>query len=599
MAAKKRLFWQLYPSYVLITLISLVAVTWYASRSTRQLYLEQTALVLEAMARIVQDQILKYTDPFNPEEIDRISKRIGHTTSTRITVILPSGKVVGDSDHDPATMDSHVDRSEFIQALNGERGTSIRHSRTVEKDLMYVAVPVMRGERVAAVIRTSIPISAVDETVSAVGTRTLLGGLVMAAFAALLGLLVSRRITRPIQQIRLWAESIARGQFQYKPSIKASEEVEALSLSLGQMADELRDRIETVLRQRNEMEAVLSSMVEGVIALDMEECIINMNKAASRMLGADLPNVQGRSIQEVVRSRLLHRFVADTLSSREPTERDITMSGDGGVIVNCRGSVLRDAAGKQIGALIVLNEVTRLRRLETIRQEFVANVSHELKTPITAIKGFVETLRDGAVKNPGDADRFLTIIHKHVGRLEAIVEDLLSLSRIELGAEKGEIKRVDSRIMDIVRTAVQVCHIQAAAKRIRVETSCPEELRGAVDPPLLEQALVNLLDNAIKYSDEGKEVQVMASQGDREVIISVRDQGYGIEKRHLSRLFERFYRIDRARSRHLGGTGLGLAIAKHIVQAHAGRLTVESTPGVGSVFTIRLPLHQTDKIPTG
>jgi len=358
------------------------------------------------------------------------------------------------------------------------------------------------------------------------------------------------------------------------------------------MAVELRDRIETVIRQRNEIEAMLSSMVEGVIALDMEERLISINQAAGRMLGIQLRDMQGRSIQEVVRSTKLYQFVNDTLSSSEPGERDIPMASDGELIVNCHGTLLRDAAGKQIGALIVFNDVTRLRRLENIRREFVANVSHELKTPITAIKGFVETLRDGAVKNPRDADRFLAIIDKHVARLEAIVEDLLSLSRIEQGAEMGEIQKIDTRISEILRTAVQVCHIRADAKQIRIEISCPEEIRAKVDPPLIEQAVVNLLDNAIKYSEEGKGVQVDASQGDHEIIVSVRDQGCGIEKKHLGRLFERFYRVDKARSRQVGGTGLGLAITKHIVQAHAGRLTVESTPGKGSVFSIHLPINQ-------
>ena len=597
MAAKKRLFWQIYPSYLLITLLSLMVVTWYASRLIRQSYLEQTTSNLEIRARLCQDHILRYIDPFDAGQIDQVLKRIGRNASTRITVLLPSGKVIGDSDEDPATMDNHADRSEFIAALSGNRGTSIRHSRTLGKDLMYVAVPVKRGDQMDVVIRTSIPISSIDQALRTIQTSIIFGGLAIAAFAAILGLFVSRRITRPIQEMRTWAESVARGHFQYRPSAASSEEMEALSLSLGKMAEELRERIDTVIRQRNEIEAILSSMAEGVMALDMEERLLSMNEAAARMLGTHALDMKGRSIQELVRSTMLHQFVNDTLSSRKPTEKDIPLSTDGKLIVNCHGSLLRDADGRQIGALVVFNDVTRLRTLENMRREFVANVSHELKTPITAIKGFVETLRDGAVRNPTDADRFLAIIDKHVGRLEAIVEDLLSLSRIEQGAEKGEIERIDSRIIEILRTAVQVCHIRASAKQIQIEISCPEDLRARVDPPLLEQAVVNLLDNAIKYSDEGKSVQVVASQKEYEMMISVRDQGCGIEKKHLGRLFERFYRVDKARSRLLGGTGLGLAIAKHIVQAHGGCLTVESTPGKGSVFSIHIPINPADNLP--
>ncbi|MCF8146773.1 MAG: cell wall metabolism sensor histidine kinase WalK [Deltaproteobacteria bacterium] len=588
MAVKRRLFWQIYPSYLLITGISLVAVAWYASRSTRHFYLDQTALDLEARARLCQEQILSYIDPLDAGKLDQAVKRMGRAADTRITVMLPSGRVVGDSDEAPAAMDNHADRSEFIDALNGNRGTSIRHSRTLEKDLMYVAVPARQEGHVNAVIRTSIPIDSVDETIGAIQTKIIFGGLVIAVLAAVLGLFVARRIVRPIQQIRMWAESIARGQFEHKPSFTASQEIEALSVSLSRMAEELRERIDTVIRQRNEIEAVLSSMAEGVMALDMEERLISMNQAAGRMLDVHPHDMEGRSIQELVRSTLLHQFVKDTLSIGTPARMDIPLAS---AIVNCHGTPLRDAGGRQIGALVVFNDVTRLRRLENVRREFVANVSHELKTPITTIKGFVETLRGGAVRNPKDADRFLTIIDKHVARLEAIVEDLLRLSRIEQGAEQGEIERIDSRISEILRTAVQVCHSRADGKQIQIEISCPEETRAWVDPPLLEQAMVNLIDNAIKYSEEKKTVRIRVTEEEGGTVISVHDQGYGIEKKHLSRLFERFYRVDKARSRQLGGTGLGLAIAKHIVQAHAGRLTVESIPGRGSVFSIHLPTN--------
>jgi two-component system phosphate regulon sensor histidine kinase PhoR len=590
MPKKKRLLWQLYPSYLLITIISLVAVTWYASESLKHFFLEQTASDLKVRARLFEKQVLEHLDPLDEKVVDLLCKKIGKSAATRITIILPSGKVVGDSEKDPSRMDNHVDRPEFIDALNGPSGTSIRYSRTLEKDMMYVGIPIKKKNHILAVVRTSIPVNDIDLVLNSMKIKIAFGCLVVAVFAAMLSLFVSRRITRPIEQIKIWAESITRGEFHLRPQVAESEEIGALAESLNRMAVELREHIDTVMRQRNEIEAVLSSMVEGVIAVDMEERVISMNHAAAKMFGCDPAEVQGRSIQEVVRNTVLHQFVKNALSSQEAVEKEIVLSSDGDRFLNGHGTLLRDAEGKQIGALIVLNDVTRLLRLEKIRREFVANVSHEIKTPITAIKGFVENLRDGSVENHEDAERFLEIISKHVDRLEAIIEDLLSLSRIEQEAERKEVVLDESRLKDVLETAIQVCEANAMAKKIEVELSCAEDIVAKFDPLLLEQAVVNLLDNAIKYSGEGKTVWVEAVQAEKEIIVSVRDQGCGIEKNHLPRLFERFYRTDKARSRQLGGTGLGLAIVKHIAQAHGGHVAVESTPGKGSTFSIHLPL---------
>lgn len=583
------MFWQLYPSYLLITLISLLAVTWYASKSLRHFFLEQTASDLETRALLLENQILEYLHPLDKEGVDLLCKKLGKQASTRITIMLPSGKVVGDSEEDPARMDNHADRPEFIQALTGPSGTSTRYSRTLKKNMMYVGVAVKKNNQTLAVVRTSIPVNAMDVALKGIRIKIALGGLIIAVLAAILSLLVSRRVTRPIEQIKTWAESIGRGEFRFRPPVAESEEIAALSDTMNHMAVELRDRIDTVIRQRNETEAMLSSMVEGVLAVDMEERVISLNHAAAEILGCNQTEAQGRSIHEVVRSTVLHHFVTDTLSSQEPVEKEIVLSYDGDRVLNGHGTLLRDAEGGQVGALIVLNDVTHIRKLEKIRRDFVANVSHEIKTPITAIKGFVETLRDGALENPEDAQRFLTIISKHVDRLEAIIEDLLRLSRIEREAEREEVVLVEGKVKDLLQTAIQVCEVKAVAKKVRIELSCEKDIVAKIDAVLLEQALANLLDNAIKYSNEGSVIQVEATQKESEIIISVSDHGCGIEKEHLPRLFERFYRADKARSRQLGGTGLGLAIVKHIAQAHGGHVSVESTHGKGSTFAIHLP----------
>jgi two-component system phosphate regulon sensor histidine kinase PhoR len=589
MAKKRRLLWQLFPSYVAITVVSLVAVTWYASSSLRHVYLEQAAADLKARAYFFERQIFEHLDPLDEKAVDFLCKKVGKSASTRITLILPSGRVIGDTEEDPSRMDNHVDRPEIIEALTRDSGTSTRYSRTLDRHMMYVGIPLKKNGHIAAVVRTSIPINAIYDTIKNIQVKIAIGGLFIAVFAAILSLLVSRKLTLPIEQIRRWAESIARGEFQVRPPISGSEEIRALAEAMNQMALELRDRIDTVLRQRNEMEVVLASMVEGVIAADTDERLISINSAAAEMFGCDPSKAQGRSIQEVVRNTHFHRFFKDALSSQGPIEKDIVLSSDGDRFLNAHGTALRDSAGKQIGALIVLHDVTRIHRLENIRREFVANVSHEIKTPITAIKGFVETLRDGSVKNTEDTERFLGIIEKHVGRLGAIIEDLLSLSRIEEEDEREKIALSEGKVSEVLENAIRACDHKAMAKKIGIELSCSEDIVTKLNAPLFEQAIVNLLDNAIKYSDVEGRVEVKVTQVDNEIIVSVRDQGQGIDKKHLPRLFERFYRVDRARSRQLGGTGLGLAIVKHIVQAHGGHVLVESAPGKGSTFSIYLP----------
>jgi len=590
MAKKRRLLWQLYPTYLLIIVISLVAAIWFASRTLKQFYLDQNASDLEARAHLFEAQISEYLTPMDEKGVDRLCKKIGRRATTRLTVILPSGKVIGDSTEDPAIMDNHVDRPEIIQALRNQVGISIRYSRTLQKDMMYVGIPLKKNSHIIGVVRTSVPLTPIDETLKDIEIKIAVGGLLIAILAAILNLLVSYRISRPIEEIKKGAENFARGDFEHRLPVSNSEELGSLSETMNQMAVELQKRINSMREQRNELEAVLSSMVEGVIAIDNEERIISVNQAAAQMLEANPSDVQNLTIQEVVRNTDLQNFVRNALSSDETVEKDIILYGDSERILNGHSTVLYDAVGKSIGALIVLNDVTPLRRLENIRRDFVANVSHEIKTPITAIKGFVETLRDGAIENHEDAERFLKIIENHVDRLNAIIEDLLSLSRIEQEMEKEEIILSESRIRDVLLAATQVCEVKAASKDIQIVVSFQENLKAKINPPLLEQAVVNLLDNAIKYSDNESTINVEAKQTNGETVISVHDHGCGIGKEHLPRIFERFYRVDKARSRKLGGTGLGLAIVKHIAQAHQGHVDVESIPNKGSSFSLHLPI---------
>ena len=408
----------------------------------------------------------------------------------------------------------------------------------------------------------------------------------------MLCLIVSRQVSRPFEEIRDVAERFARGDLAYKLAAGNSEEMTGLAGALNQMASQLQERLHTIVRQTSEQQAVLSSMVEGVLATDAQKRVITLNKAAAALVGNTLANPIGRNLHEVVRNPELRRFADRVLASDQFIEDDVVLHGDPDRVLQIRGTALRDQQTQNgIGAVIVMSDVTHFRRLETIRRDFVANVSHELKTPITSIKGFVETLLDGALGDPVDAERFLRIVSTQADRLNAIIEDLLSLSKIEQSEHAADLVVEQVHIRDMLEAVLHDCATKAAERQIEVLVDCDESLSARINAPLLEQAVTNLLDNALKYSDPGSQVLVMAVEKDSEVTIAVSDRGCGIDDEHLPRLFERFYRVDKARSRKLGGTGLGLAIVKHIVQAHQGRITVDSTPGVGSVFRIHLPLR--------
>ena len=589
MKKKKRLIRHLLPSYLLITLISLIAVTWYASNSTRHFFLDQTAADLLTRARLLENQIPQFLGPLETSVVDAMCKEIGVSSATRITVILPSGVVIGDSNEDPAIMDNHALRPEIIEARKGNIGQSIRFSTTLQKRMMYVAIPLKDKEEIIALIRAALPVTAIDQALKSIQIKIILGGLFIALLAAGISLYVSRRISRPIEKLKKGADVFAKGDLSYRMPGTDLVEIDSLIETLNQMAGQLEDRLNTIVRQKNELAAVLSSMAEGVIAVDMDEQIISINKAAARIFENLSENLLNRSIPEVIRNPDLQKFINKALTSKKNLEEDITLYQGGERILYVHNTPLEDLDSQRRGILVVLNDVTHLRKLENMRKDFAANVSHEIKTPLTAIKGFVETLRTGDRAEPKETERFLAIIEKHVDRLTAIIEDLMKLSKIEQQDEKSDIHLEEGSVKSVISSAIQTCREKAKAKKITIDLVCPEDISFQCDSRLMTQAMVNLLDNAINYSNEKSDIKISASLKNDEIMIRVQDHGIGIPKENLSRLFERFYRVDKARSRELGGTGLGLAIVKHIAQAHGGRVSVDSILGKGSTFSLHLP----------
>lgn len=588
--ARKRLLSQLYPFHIVILALSLFAATMYASHVARELYVRSAEEGLLAQARLAAREFEKNASMRDESAIDSLCKDMGRAAGARITVVFASGRVIADTDQDPRGMENHADRPEIRQALMGTVGTAIRFSDTEKRDMMYMAVPWKINGDAAGAIRVSVPLTVVEESLRGMYVRVLIGGLSVTLLAALVSLAIARRIGRPLNDLRDGVKRFAREGLSYRLPVSQFEEIGSLAEVMNEMAERLDTRIRTEVRQLNEQEAVFSSMVEGIVVVDAAERVTKINRSAARLLEVEPDEALGKSIQEAVRSPYLQEFVMKALAATEPVEGDVVLRSEGGDrFLQAHGTLLRDAEGNRIGAVIVLNDVTRLQRLEGIRRDFVANVSHELKTPITSIKGFIETLRDGAIRKPGDAEKFLEIVAKQADRMNSIIEDLLLLSRVERDAREEKVALESTPIKGVILEAVQVCEPKAQARDIRISVNCPEGVVVRINAALLEQAIINLVDNAIKYSEPGCPVSVDAEELSNEVVIRVADKGCGIEAEHLSRIFERFYRVDKARSRKLGGTGLGLSIVKHIVQAHGGTITFESTPGAGSTFAIHLP----------
>jgi two-component system phosphate regulon sensor histidine kinase PhoR len=588
---RKKLIWQLFPPFLFITFISLLATTVYVTKFWRQLYLEQLTTNLIKLTQLVEPQLNPLLVKHDYSQIDSLVKYLGEQTQIRYSIILPDGRVVGDSNYNPTKMENHGDRPEFLNALRGESGISNRRSHTLDEPMMYVALPTREDGKVIGVIRTALPVTNIESTLWDLYLKIITGSLAIALLAAAIIFFITRRLSLPLAEINRGAERFARGDLSSKVPVPESEELAKLAEALNHMAAQLDDRFRTITQQRQEQEAILSSMVEGVVAVDNNDRLITLNKAGGRLLMVNPEVVKGHSIQEIIRNKDLQRFLLQTRNAAAPAEGEIVLNGLSERIIQLHGTKLLDARGKAIGVLLVMNDVTAMRRLERVRRDFVANVSHELRTPITSIKGFIETLQSGAIHEPENAPTFLQIIARQADRLNQIIEDLLTLSRIEQEEEEGQVNLSLEPLKPVLQAAIQISEVRAAEKEIHIDLNCLDGFQAYINPPLLEEAVVNLIDNAIKYSPPNTQVKVEAEQAGEQVLIRVQDQGRGIAMEHLPRLFERFYRVDPSRSRKVGGTGLGLAIVKHIAQAHNGWVTVDSNLGQGSVFTLHIPVQ--------
>lgn len=531
----------------------------------------------------------------NSNDIDKYISKVKETTSARITIVDVLGNVITDTEMDPSIMDNHSARPEIAAALKGGVGRSIRYSDTLKVDLLYVAQPIIKGENVIGAVRLSKPLYEITALINRLYFNVFLAVLVGILVSSLLGYKMAVDITKPIRDITYTASRIAKGQFDKRIIVSGKDEIAVLADSINDMASRLNETIMSLQDKNIKLEAIMSSVGNGIVAIDSSERVLFINYAAERLLNIKEKDIVGKHLLQVVRNNSIDNYLKEILQENEFFDTEITIDDPDERVFKFYTNPIKQTDKSDIeGIIITIQDITELRKLERMRTEFVANVSHELKTPLTSIKGFAETLKMGDIDNREDMVRFLNIIEDEADRLYRLINDILSLSELE----QGKTRRANESIK-VEKTIVEVLSMlksQGDKKKIELSKEIHEEIGNlSGDPDKFKQMLINLVDNAIKYTPENGKVKVeaynlMDETNGNKVVIKVTDNGIGISKQHIPRLFERFYRVDKARSRKVGGTGLGLAIVKHIVILFHGEIEVESEIGKGTEFKIIIPV---------
>jgi len=527
--------------------------------------------------------------------IEEYITKIKKITNTRITIIDAKGNVIIDTEKDHQTMDNHSVRPELMAALKGQLGKSIRYSNTLEVDLMYIAQPIYKDGSIVGAVRLSKPLYEINALLRKLYVNVFIAVAAGILVAILLVYKMAVNITKPIEDITYTASKIAKGQFDKRINITGRDEIGILAASINDMASRLNDTIISLKDKNIKLEAIMSSVVNGIIAIDGMERVLFINNAAERLLDITERDVVGKHLLQVVRSNSIDNYLKTILRDKKYFDAEITIDQPAEKVLKLYANPIRHNENSDIdGIIITLQDITELRKLERVRTEFVANVSHELKTPLTSIKGFAETLKMGDIEDEQDKIRFLNIIEDEADRLYRLINDILSLSELE--QKRVRTAKEEIKVEKTVKEVLSMLKSQSDKKGIELELDIQEGISNLMgDPDMFKQMLINLVDNAIKYTPGNGKVVVgaynLVEDGERgKVLIKVKDNGIGIPKQHIPRLFERFYRVDKARSRKVGGTGLGLAIVKHIVILFNGEIEVESEVGKGTEFRITIPV---------
>ena len=573
---------------VLITgLLSMEIVNVYYSKNVEDRLTTNAKLIQAALEQ----------DAGKPgQQYEELCRRYGEITGGRVTIIGLDGNVLGDSDADAQDMENHSDRPEVKQALEEGFGKDERKSETLDKEMLYVALPFKDGRYDAGIIRLALPLDDISVIQQRIWYYIFLAIFIGISAALALSYRYLSTLIRPIGEMTEMASTIAGGKFNKRVQVKSGDEIGTLAAAFNDMAEKMEKTVEELIKDKSKIEAILTSSVNGVIAVDSSGNIMFLNPVAVRMLDIQDKEFIGKPLFDIVCNKEAERILRNVLETQRGQIMGFELPWPKNRTIKVVSAPIRPKIkhSRNIGTLIIIQDITTVKKLEKIRSDFVANVTHELKTPLTSIKGFIETLREGAAEDPDTRNRFLEIINIETERLERLIEDILLLSEIESGspnspsAEQIDVQRIiEDEVLSIFAN-------KAKQKNIDIKTdfaACLPKLNMSKDR--FKQMLINLLDNAIKFTGEGGWVHISASlKNDRAMVIKVEDNGIGIPKEHQDRIFERFYRVDKGRSRKEGGTGLGLAIVKHIVLSVNGSVQVDSRPGEGAVFTVEIPLKR-------
>jgi two-component system phosphate regulon sensor histidine kinase PhoR len=589
-SARHPLVSRLIASLALVVLV-VAGVGRLAMRAVERYAVDQERGSLVQAARLMEVEVLAALgDAPAVERVQPVIEALSQRAGCRVTVIGLTGTVWGDSEQTAAgvlLLENHGGRPEVLEALRGTVGTSLRYSATVRAPMLYVAWPLARAGATTAVLRLAVPATTVAEIRRTIGRTTVTTLAAGWALACLLGIWLARHLAAPLHRLTAAAAVYARGDFSVPAPRSSIREIQAISDSLTTMGRSLRQSFDALRAERHQARVIVESMAEGVVALDAQGRILLMNPAAGALLGVPTAEAAGRPLPEAVRQQELQALARRLLETRQRATQDLHFYQPSERRLRVHGAPCEGAGTSGPSVVLVLQDVTEAHHYDQLRRDFVANVSHELKSPLTSIRGLTETLLGGALEDSANNRRFVQLVDEDAARLAHLIEDLLSLSQIESQAVPLKIAPVALRpLIEAVAASLQAA---ARQRRLTVTVAVPAQALVAADPDRVRQVVTNLVDNAIKYNREGGTIGITAAPEGANWRVDIADSGIGIPPQDVPRIFERFYRVDKARSRALGGTGLGLAIVKHIVEAHGGQVAVTSRPQHGSTFSFTLP----------